>query len=88
MVSLYIWYNAYLPLLRAVVEALDLVDGGHAVEAADGEHHVIYDLYGEVATSRVHVRHWGPLVSLWAVLLPSVHSRHAVKTTWQSNQHK
>ena len=68
-----------VPLVRFVVEALDVVDGGDAVEAADDEDHVVDDLDGEVASGIVHVRDLRPSVRGRAVLLPAAHPGDAVE---------
>lgn len=67
------------PFLIAVVEALDLVDGGDAVETSYREHEVIDHLYGEVAAGGVHVGQGCPLVRNGSVLLCTGHSWYAVK---------
>lgn len=59
------------------------MDGGDAVEAADGEDHVVDDLDGEVAAGGVHVGDGGPLVGGGRVLLHAAHTGHAVETAWR-----
>ena len=69
------------PLVGAGVVALDVVDGGDAVEAADGEHHVVDDLDAEVAARTVHVVDGAPRVGGRVVALGVVQPRDAVEAS-------
>lgn len=56
-----------------------MVDGRDAVEAPDGEDHVIYDLDSEVAARVVHVGHGRPCVGPGVVHLAAAHAGYAVE---------
>lgn len=68
-----------VPLVRLLVVAFDVVDGGDAVEAAYDEDHVVDDFDGEVAARIVHVGDLGPSVRRRVEFLAAAHPGDAVE---------
>lgn len=74
-----------IPLISLLVITFDVVDGSDAVEAADGENHVVDDLDGEVGARVVHVRHRRPRIAQRVVHLAAAHSRDSIEPAYYVN---
>ena len=76
-----IFKSSYIPFVVVRIIALDVVDGGDAVESANRKHHVINNFDAEITARAVHVGDTAPRVGIRVITLCVVQARNAVKAT-------